>query len=118
MKVKYKSANDTATRIQQELNAQRQALATYKSQVVELELGNDDLERNERAAAASFKDLELRYTQLLEDKILLENELSEKLALQEENQRLKDELRGAYALISEQRATTAHTWPFKMPFPN
>ncbi|KAG8901186.1 NADH:ubiquinone oxidoreductase [Tulasnella sp. 403] len=100
MKVKYKSANDTATKIQLDLNAQRQALITYKSQVVQLELGNDDLERNERAATASFKDLELRFTQLLEEKILVESELSEKLALQEENQRLKDELRDALAELN------------------
>ena len=38
--------------------------------------------------------MEAKYSRALEEKILLEHELLEKAKLEEENQRLKDELRG------------------------
>ncbi|KAG8941638.1 NADH:ubiquinone oxidoreductase [Tulasnella sp. 419] len=90
---KYSEANKTATTIQHELDATRQSVKLYKSQLVELEMGNDDLERNERAASASLADLEGKYGRVMEEKILLEQELLEKGELEEECQRLKDELR-------------------------
>ena len=61
----------------------------------ELEMGNDDLERNERVISSSLADAEQRFTTTLEEKLLLEQELLNKAALEEESQRLKDELRGA-----------------------
>jgi len=57
-------------------------------------MGNDDLERNERAVASSLSDIEAKYGRALEEKILLEHELLDKAHLEEECQRLKDELRG------------------------
>ncbi len=60
----------------------------------DLEMGNDDLERNERAASSSLADAEARYGKVLEEKILLEHELLDKASLEEECQRLKDDLRG------------------------
>lgn len=57
-------------------------------------MGNDDLERNERAVSSSLADMENKYSRALEEKILLEHELLEKANLEEETQRLKDELRG------------------------
>lgn len=57
-------------------------------------MGNDDLERNERAVSSSLADMEAKYSRALEEKILLEHELLEKASLEEESQRLKDELRG------------------------
>lgn len=57
-------------------------------------MGNDDLERNERAVSSSLADMESKYSKALEEKILLEHELLEKAGLEEETQRLKDELRG------------------------
>ena len=65
-----------------------------KVQLRELEMGNDDLERNERAVASSLSDVEAKYARALEEKILLEHELLDKAHLEEECQRLKDELRG------------------------
>lgn len=64
----------------------------------ELELGNDDLERNERAVASTLADVDAKYSRALEEKILLEHELLDKAGLEEECQRLKDELRGSYIL--------------------
>ena len=57
-------------------------------------MGNDDLERNERAVSSSLADMEAKYSRALEEKILLEHELLEKANLEEESQRLRDELRG------------------------
>lgn len=76
-------------------------------------MGNDDLERNERAVSSSLADMETKYSKALEEKILLEHELLEKAGLEEETQRLKDELRGAFSfLIScEQHGSP----PFQMP---
>lgn len=58
-------------------------------------MGNDDLERNERAIASSLVDIESKYSRALEEKILLEHELLDKANVEEEFQRLKDQLRGS-----------------------
>lgn len=57
-------------------------------------MGNDDLERNERAVVSSLADAESKYSRALEEKIMIEQELHEKAHLEEDFQRLKDELRG------------------------
>ncbi|KAF8349961.1 hypothetical protein F5887DRAFT_408251 [Amanita rubescens] len=92
--------NTTTTSLQRELDKLRQEHQQIKVQLRELELGNDDLERNERAVSSSLADMEAKYSRALEEKILLEHELLEKAKLEEENQRLKDELRDANDEIS------------------
>ncbi|PFH54585.1 hypothetical protein AMATHDRAFT_52221 [Amanita thiersii Skay4041] len=92
--------NTTTTSLQRELDKLRQEHQQLKVQLRELELGNDDLERNERAVSSSLADMEAKYSRALEEKILLEHELLEKAKLEEENQRLKDELRDANDEIS------------------
>lgn len=62
-------------------------------------MGNDDLERNERAISSSLADVEGKYARALEEKILLEHELLDKANVEEECQRLKDELRGAWIAV-------------------
>ncbi|KIO20695.1 hypothetical protein M407DRAFT_29686 [Tulasnella calospora MUT 4182] len=94
------SHNTTTNSLQRELDATRQSLQLYKAQVRELELGNDDLERNERQATSTLADVEHRYAKALEDKILLEHELQDKAVLEETCQRLRDELRDANVEIS------------------
>lgn len=86
--------NTTTTSLQRELDKLRQEYQTLKVQLRELEMGNDDLERNERAVSSSLADVEAKYSRALEEKILLEHELLDKANLEEESQRLKDELRG------------------------
>jgi hypothetical protein len=86
--------NTATTSLQRELDTLRQQQQTYKVQMRELEMGNDDLERNERAVMSSLSDIEGKYSRVLEEKILLEHELLDKASLEEETQRLKDELRG------------------------
>lgn len=86
--------NTTTTSLQRELDKMRKDYQQLKVQLRELEMGNDDLERNERAVSSSLADMEAKYSRVLEEKILLEQELLEKVSLEESTQRLKDELRG------------------------
>lgn len=86
--------NTTTTSLQRELDKLRQEHQQTKVELRDLEMGNDDLERNERAVSSSLADMEAKYSRALEEKILLEHELLEKASLEEESQRLKDELRG------------------------
>ncbi|KIM48091.1 hypothetical protein M413DRAFT_221461 [Hebeloma cylindrosporum] len=92
--------NTTTTSLQRELDQLRQEYQQTKVHLRELEMGNDDLERNERAVSSSLADMESKYSKALEEKILLEHELLEKAGLEEETQRLKDELRDANVEIS------------------
>ena len=87
--------NTTTASLQRELDSLRQENQKMKIQLRELEMGNDDLERNERAVASSLSDVEAKYARALEEKILLEHELLDKAHVEEECQRVKDELRGA-----------------------
>ena len=86
--------NTTVTSLQRELDTVRQESQKLKVQLRELEMGNDDLERNERAVTSTLVDVEAKYSRVLEEKILLEHELLDKASIEEECQRLKDELRG------------------------
>ncbi|KAJ6604768.1 hypothetical protein DFH09DRAFT_897836 [Mycena vulgaris] len=92
--------NTTTTTLQRELDKLRQEHQIIKVQLRELEMGNDDLERNERAVSSSLADIESKYSRALEEKILLEHELLDKANLEEECQRLKDELRDANVEVS------------------
>ncbi|KAI0721300.1 hypothetical protein C8T65DRAFT_631263 [Cerioporus squamosus] len=87
--------NTTTTSLQRELDTLRQEHQKTKIQLRELEMGNDDLERNERAISSSLADVEQKYAKALEEKILLEHELLDKANVEEECQRMKDELRDA-----------------------
>ncbi|KAF8922437.1 hypothetical protein CPB85DRAFT_1267592 [Mucidula mucida] len=92
--------NTTTTSLQRELDKLRQDHQQIKVQLRELEMGNDDLERTERAVSSSLADIEAKYSRALEEKILLEHELLDKANLEEQCQRFKDELRDANAEIS------------------
>ncbi|EGO04568.1 hypothetical protein SERLA73DRAFT_173866 [Serpula lacrymans var. lacrymans S7.3] len=92
--------NKSTAFVQHELDMLRQENHTMKVQLRELEMGNDDLERNERAITSSLFDVEVKYSRALEDKILLEQDLLDKANLEEECQRLRDELRDANVEIS------------------
>lgn len=92
--------NTTTTSLQRELDTLRQESQKLKVRLRDLELGNDDLERNERVVASSLADIEARYSKALEEKILLEHELLDKANVEEELQRVKDELRDSSVEIS------------------
>lgn len=99
--------NTTTTSLQRELDTVRQESQKLKVQLRELEMGNDNLERNERAVTSTLADVETKYSRVLEEKILLEHELLDKASLEEECQRLKDELRGAFDGVSLPQSLTA-----------
>jgi nuclear distribution protein NudE len=88
----------------------------------DLEMGNDELERNERCswttlqtgmrltrrvAVSSLLDLESKYNRAIEEKTLLEQEVIQRQELEEECQRLKDDIRGVSS--GHANYTTAHT---------
>lgn len=91
--------NTITTSLQRELDQLRQEQHKVKNQLRDLEMGNDDLERNERAIASSLVDIESKYSRALEEKILLEHELLDKANVEEEFQRLKDQLRGLSSFL-------------------
>ncbi|TRM65697.1 hypothetical protein BD626DRAFT_397963 [Schizophyllum amplum] len=92
--------NHTTTSLQRELDRLRKEHQQVKLSLRELEMGNDDLERNERAVSSNLADVENKYSRVLEEKILLEHELLDKASMEEEFQRLKDDLRDANVEIS------------------
>jgi predicted nucleic acid-binding Zn-ribbon protein len=93
--------NTTTASLQRELDDLRNSVQLYKKQLIELELGNDDLERNERAVTSTLNDLEAKFARALEEKVMLEQELQNKGALEVECQRLRDEVRGKwFCLVS------------------
>ncbi|TKY86567.1 hypothetical protein EX895_004716 [Sporisorium graminicola] len=96
-KSKYSRAlsehNSTLTNLQKELTILREAVDVYKAKLRDTELTNDELENAERMIASSLADMEGKYNKTIEKTALLEEELIEKTRLEEENQRLKDELR-------------------------
>ncbi|KAI0375342.1 hypothetical protein BV20DRAFT_960458 [Pilatotrama ljubarskyi] len=99
--------NTTTTSLQRELDKLRQDYQKIKVQLRELEMGNDDLERSERAISSSLADMEQKYARVLEEKILLEHELLDKANVEEEAQRIRDELRDAneeIAILKDQLA--------------
>ncbi|KZV75557.1 hypothetical protein PENSPDRAFT_71925 [Peniophora sp. CONT] len=110
--------NTTTTSLQRELDQLRGDYQKIKVQLRELEMGNDDLERNERAVSSSLADIEAKYSRALEEKILLEHELLDKAHIEEESQRWKDELRDANAEIGilRDQLATAHERASVMTF--
>ncbi|EKM83785.1 hypothetical protein AGABI1DRAFT_117260 [Agaricus bisporus var. burnettii JB137-S8] len=109
--------NSTTTSLQRELDQLRQEHQRIKVELRDLELGADDLERSKRATSSSLVDMEAKYTKTLEEKIILEHELLEKASLEEEMQRVRDELRDSQdevSILREQLATRirqTNIWP-------
>ena len=83
-----------------ELSKLRESHDTYKTKLRDMELDNDELENTERMINSSLADMEGRYNRAVERTALLESELEHKRRLEEENQRLKDELRDVREAVS------------------
>lgn len=66
---------------------------TAMSQLRQLEMANDDMERHERIVQSSLSELEQKYHSALEEVAMLEAEVSGKDDLKVEIQRAKDELK-------------------------
>ncbi|KAF9360571.1 hypothetical protein BGX26_008714 [Mortierella sp. AD094] len=92
----HHSLKDSSVNINQltrQLEELRQQTEMFIKKERELEQNNDDLERTGRATEWSLQEMERKYNVALEKQAMLENEVSAKVALTEEVQRLKDELR-------------------------
>ncbi|GAA5920307.1 hypothetical protein JCM1841_004521 [Sporobolomyces salmonicolor] len=109
-KSKYTTAlrdhTTTITHMQRELESLRASEKTLRTQLRDMELDNDDLEKSEREKDSSLQDLETRYNKSLERIALLEEELVTKAQLEEEVQRLKDELRDVNEELLVVRSST------------
>ncbi|KAK0552240.1 NADH:ubiquinone oxidoreductase [Tilletia horrida] len=96
-KSKYQSSlaehNKTLADLNKEVEVLRESHNIYKTKVRDMELVNDELESAERMVQSSLVDMEGRYNKAIERTALLEEELVTKATLEEENQRLKDEIR-------------------------
>ncbi|OAV87098.1 hypothetical protein PTTG_02813 [Puccinia triticina 1-1 BBBD Race 1] len=96
-KIKYHSSlkdhTKTMTHMQTELETCRKSNEEYRTRLRDMELDNDELEGKERMVASSLQDVESKYGKAIERITLLEDELIEKSKLEEEHQRLKDDLR-------------------------
>ncbi|GHJ85002.1 hypothetical protein NliqN6_1404 [Naganishia liquefaciens] len=88
-----KEHNATVGKMQRKIEHLEKEVEDRKQAIVKLEMGNDDLERSQRNALSSYLDLESKHNRILEEKILLEQDVEVRKRLEEDMQRLKDELR-------------------------
>ncbi|BGP15512.1 hypothetical protein JCM10213_006588 [Rhodosporidiobolus nylandii] len=110
-KSKYtKSLSDhtaTMAHMQRELEGLRRSERELRDRLRDVEMDNDEMEKSGRETSSSLADAENRYNKSLERIALLEEELVSKAAMEEEVQRLKDELRD----VNEELAITRASAP-------
>jgi NUDE protein, C-terminal conserved region len=101
--------------MQKEIDALREAQKLIQSRLRDMEMSNDDMERNDRylswvsladnrVVKSSLEDIQMKYDKATEEVALLQAELASAETLRVENQRLKDELRDLkeeYAVVKE-----------------
>ncbi|KAJ3217079.1 NADH:ubiquinone oxidoreductase [Dinochytrium kinnereticum] len=97
-------SNKTINSLQQEVDLLRKVEKEFRDQTRELEIMNSELEQNYRVKSVSAEDMENKYNKALERTIFLEHELDSKAQVEEESQRLKDDLRDAMNELSVVRA--------------
>ncbi|KAF2200675.1 hypothetical protein GQ43DRAFT_441359 [Delitschia confertaspora ATCC 74209] len=99
-KTKYKQskneANNAQNTLQKEITALRDSHRTIQLKLRDIEVQNDDFERQTRNQTSSLEDLESKYNVAIERTVMLDEEIKigeqEREALRIENQRLRDEL--------------------------
>jgi len=92
LSLKWESDDSIAT-LQKSLQSANDELGTLKVQVRELEQENDAMEQDLRVALSRVNDYDTQFNQVLEKSAMLESELEQKARIEEETQRLRDELR-------------------------
>ncbi|ORY33396.1 hypothetical protein BCR39DRAFT_519784 [Naematelia encephala] len=115
-----KTHSSTTSAMQREMDNLRSERDKTLIALRDLEMGNDELERNERVAVSSLLDVESRYNRAIEEKTLLEQEVVLKQELDGDLQRLKDELRDAnneIAILRDQLTRTIPTPPSSVSVP-
>jgi hypothetical protein len=99
-KTKYKQskaeANSAQNILQKEITALRDSQRTLQLKLRDIEVQNDDFERQTRNQSSSLEDLESKYNVAIERTVMLDEEIKigeqEREALRIETQRLRDEL--------------------------
>ncbi|KAI1917717.1 NADH:ubiquinone oxidoreductase [Ophidiomyces ophidiicola] len=99
-KTKYKQAkseaNSAQNTLQREVTTLREANRTLQLKLRDIEVVNDDFERQARHTTSSLEDLESKYNVAIERGVLLEEEIKhgekERESLRIDAQRLRDEL--------------------------
>lgn len=97
---KYKQskaeANSAQNTLQKEITTLRDTNRTVQLKLRDIEVANDDFERQARNTTSSLEDLESKYNVAIERAVMLEEEMKlgeqEREALRIETQRLRDEL--------------------------
>ncbi|EED21903.1 nuclear distribution protein NudE [Talaromyces stipitatus ATCC 10500] len=99
-KTKYKQAKAEASSVQntlqKEITSLREGNRALQLKLRDIEVANDDYERQARNTTSSLEDLESKYNMAIERAVLLDDEVKageqEREALRIESQRLRDEL--------------------------
>ncbi|KAH0544887.1 hypothetical protein FGG08_000967 [Glutinoglossum americanum] len=99
-KTKYKQskseANAVQNTLQKEITTLRDTTRTIQLKLRDIEVANDDFERQARNTTSSLEDLESKYNVAIERAVMLESEIQigeqERESLRIETQRLRDEL--------------------------
>ncbi len=99
-KTKHKQSktegNSAQNALQKEITTMRETNRTLQLKLQDIEVTNDDYERQARNTESSLEDMEARYNVAIEREVLLEEEMKageqEREALRIETQRLRDEL--------------------------
>jgi len=99
LKQKYRElhvqSNETCLNYQNELDQLKKINEQKRARERELEIINDDLERKIRITSSTCQDLQVKYNQLLEKNVYLQQEVENKMELIITVQRIKDELKDA-----------------------
>lgn len=120
--------------MQREMDNLRSERDKTLAAIRDLEMGNDELERNERlvlvwdsltssVAASSLLDMEIKYNRAIEEKTLLEQEVIQNQEVGEECQRLKDDIRGEAGCVQADTQMRTTKLPYcatslrERPFP-
>ncbi|KAL8677378.1 MAG: hypothetical protein Q9186_006176 [Xanthomendoza sp. 1 TL-2023] len=99
-KTKYKQskaeANNAQNSLQKEITALRETNRTMQLKLRDIEVANDDFERQARHTTSSLEDIESKYNVSIERGVMFEEEIkmgeNERESLRIETQRLRDEL--------------------------
>ncbi|KAL8905131.1 MAG: hypothetical protein Q9207_002832 [Kuettlingeria erythrocarpa] len=99
-KTKYKQskaeANNAQNSLEKEITALRDSNRTMQLKLRDIEVANDDFEKQARNTTSSLEDLESKYNMAIERGVMFEEEIkvgeNEREALRIETQRLRDEL--------------------------
>jgi len=113
LKKKYRElhvqSNESCSNYQNELDHLKKINEQKRARERELEIVNDDLERKIRITSSTCQDLQVKYNQLLEKNVYLQQEVENKMELIVTIQRIKDELKDANIELAVLRSKLNNT---------